>query len=241
MSYLSTKAKIVLVSASVLGLGLALGVKHTDACRLEAVSLNNAVVDDWRAELPPLTGASIANQRLDSLAGTLLARPDGFKVDMRFTGFNSLDIKTNDFAPACFLLDGTTGRLRALDRFGRLAPLPVSDPDWERPVLTNAGAGKMFERLSDPRVDGVVKQLNRLRSKHGDLYRLIEEIDFANKRCLVISVAGLSYKLKTNADGLYGSLERFAEFVTRFDPQLDEAVALDLRFDNMIVCAEGAR
>ena len=214
-------------------------VNFTNVCRLEAVTLNSEPVNDWPDRFDMLREKSLFRQPLDSLARVVLTDEGTFKVDISCSWPHTLNIRTNAFSPTCFLLDKTSGRLYGLEENGRIVPLQNAVIDWERPVLTGVKSGQWFGYCRDVRVKVVVDQLERLRNSNLNLFRLIDEIDFETTDYIQVSVSGLPYRLKARPEGLAKDLDRFIEFVTKFDPDLSEVRYLDLRFDNMIICARG--
>ncbi len=214
-------------------------VNFTDACRLETVTLNRDTIEDWQHRFDMLEQKSIFRQQLDSLANVLLADKDVFKVDLSYSWPHVLDIKTNAFAPVCFLLDKKSGKLYGLDGDARVVPLDNATIDWEHPVLTGVKAGGLFEYCEDVRVHVIVDQLERLRKSHLDFYRLVDQIDLEATSFVQISITGLPYRLKVRPQQLWDDLKRFVDFVTKFNPDLDGVCRVDLRFDDMIICARG--
>jgi len=239
MIRMSSRMKLGLVAGSVFGLALAIVVNYSSACRLREVTLDNEPVPDWPARFELLDSTSGPGQSLDDLAERLLADNNVFRVDLSWSLPHRLEIKTNRFAPACFLLNDATGRLLGVDDNGRVVPLTAPVETWERPVLTGLTVGRLFERSRDDRVEVVVHRLRQLQHDHRDLYRLIEEIDFSEPFGLTVTVSGLPYRLKVRAETLSSDIDRFAQFVTRFGIDLTEAKLLDLRFGDMVFCARG--
>ena len=84
----------------------------------------------------------------------------------------------------------------------------------------------------------IVTQLQKLKKDKPDLYRLIEEIDFGNQRFLKVAIDGLSYRLKLKAETFYSELDKFVEFVSRFNPDLEGVNLLDLRYEGMIITSK---
>jgi hypothetical protein len=214
-------------------------VNFTNVCRLEAVTLNGEPVDDWSGRYVMLQEKSLFRQPLDSLARVVLTEESIYKVDISCSWPHTLNIRTNAFSPTCFLLDKTSGRLCGLEENGRIVPLENAVTDWERPVLTGVNSGRWFDYCREGRVKVVVDQLERLRKSNLNLFRLIDEVDFETTDYVQVSVSGLAYRLKARPERLARDLDRFIEFVTKFDPDLDGVRHLDLRFDNMIICARG--
>ena len=214
-------------------------VNFTNVCRLEAVTLNGEPVNDWSGRFDMLRGKSLFRQPLDSLARIVLTDEGTFKVDISCSWPHTLNIRTNAFSPTCFLLDKTSGRLCGLEENGRVVPLENAVTDWERPVLTGVKSGRWFGYCREGRVKVVVDQLESLRKSNLNLFRLIDEVDFETTDYVQVSVSGLPYRLKARPECLARDLDRFIEFVTKFDPDLDGVRHLDLRFDNMIICDRG--
>ena len=239
MMRMSTRMKLGLVAASLIGVALTVVVNYTAACRLREVTLDDVPVRDWPQRFAMLDTRQGPGQSLDSLATRILADSGVYKVDLSWSLPHRLEISTNRFMPECFLLDNRTGRLFGVDDHGRVVPLITPVENWERPVLTGLTAGKMFERCADARVKVVVQQLRRSRDDHRDLYRLIEEIDFTDRFGLSMTVGGMPYRLKLRAETLSEDLDRFVQFITRYGVDLNEARALDFRFDKMVVCVRG--
>jgi hypothetical protein len=212
-------------------------VNFTNVCRLEAVTLNDEPFNDWPSSFDMLRKKSLFRQPLDSLARVVLADEGTFKVDISCSWPHTLNIRTNAFSPTCFLLDKTSGRLYGLEENGRIVPLQNAVTDWERPILTGVESGRWFGYCRDVRVKVIVDQLEKLRNSNLNLFRLIDEIDLETMSYVQVSVSGLPYRLKARPEGLANDLDRFIEFVTKFDPDLSGVRHLDLRFDNMIICA----
>ncbi|MEA3296677.1 MAG: hypothetical protein U9R56_02300 [candidate division Zixibacteria bacterium] len=239
MRLLSGKMKLVLVAVTVIGAGLITMVNFTDACRLEKVTFNERQVDNWPDRFRLLTTSSVFHQPLDSLARHFLSQSDIYKVDISYSMPHTLEIHTNRFTPVCFALDESSGRLKGLDNKGRLVPMPSTVEDWEHPVLTGVGTRKMFKHCNDIRAEMIIRKLVELRERHRDLYRLIDEIDFADSAFLQVLVAGLPCRLKIRAECFLSNMDRFVEFLDGFGPDLEGVTVVDLRFDNMIICAKG--
>ncbi|MCK4607606.1 MAG: hypothetical protein KAU35_09950 [candidate division Zixibacteria bacterium] len=239
MRLLSRKTMLILAAVAVLGLTLAVAADFTDACRLEQVSLDGQPLDDWQERFTMLQPESHLDQPLDSLAGLLLRKPDVFRVDLSYSTLHTLEVRTNRFTPACFVLEESTGRLRGLDSRARLVPLHFPLDNWEHPVFTRARTGEMFAQCKDGRVELMVRQLGTLRDKHRDLYRLIDEIDFGYDGYLEVTVSGLPYHLQVRAETFPADMDRFVEFVTSFGPDLRGVSIVDLRFNSMVICTGG--
>lgn len=239
MNRLSGRIKIGLVAASVVGVALVIVVNYTQACRLREVTVNDASVEDWHQRYPMLDTNRGPLQSIQSMAEKMLEDTNVYKVDLSWSLPHRLDVSTNHFTPECFLLDKKTAQLHGLDDHGRVVPLTRPVDNWERPVLTGLTVRLMFERCGDTRVEVVAQKLIQLRHKHRDLFRLIEEINFADQFGLTVTVAGLPYRLKLRAETMIEDMDRFARFITRFGVDLEEVRLMDLRFDDMIICERG--
>lgn len=239
MRIFSKRVKLLLAFAVVFTGALLGVVNFTEVCRLEAVTLNDETIDDWRRQFDMLNEKSVFRQPLDSLTQVLLAKEGIFKVDISYSWPHTLDIRTNTFAPVCFVLDKTSGMLYGLDRDGRLIPLENAALDWERPVLTGVNAGSLLGYCEDVRVKVIVDQLERLHRNRLDFYRLLDEIDFEATDYVQVSITGLPFGLKVRAEQFLEGLNRFVDFITRFNPDLEGVRRVDLRFDDMIICARG--
>jgi len=227
----------LLLAFSVVIAAVAVGViNFTNVCRLEAVTLNDELIQDWPDRFDILCKKSMFRQPLDSLAQIILTEQSTFKVNISYSWPHMLDIQTNAFSPTCLLLDKTSGRLYGLEENGRIIPLQNAVTDWELPVLTGVKGNRLFSHCKDVRVKVVVAQLEKLRKNNLNLFRLIDEIDFETKDYVQVSISGLPYRLKACPDQLSNNLAKFIDFVTNFDPDLKEVHHLDLRFDNMIIC-----
>ncbi len=67
---------------------------------------------------------------------------------------------------------------------------------------------------------------------------MIEEIDFGNRRFLKIAIDGLNYRLKVKTETFNSELNKFVDFISRFNPDLEGVKLLDLRFDGMIITSK---
>lgn len=239
MKRLSGKMKLGLVAASVVGIALVIVVDRTEVCRLREVTVNDASVTDWHLRYQMLDANRGPLQSIQAMAEKMLEDSNVYKVDLSWSLPHRLEIKTNRFTPECFLLDETTARLHGLDDRGRVVPLTRPVDNWERPVLTGLTVRAMFERCSDTRVEVVIHKLIQLRQEHRDLFRLIEEINFADQFGLTVTVAGLPYRLKLRAETMIEDVDRFARFITRFSVDLEKVRLMDLRYDDMIICERG--
>ncbi len=235
MKIVVSKVGILLLLVTVVGLAVIVLIRFTDVCRLEAVTLNSDVVDDWETEYGLSPDKTIFDQPVDSLADELLSQKGIFKVDVGYRLPHTLELRINDFEPVCFVVDKHTGKLRGLNAQAWVVSLSESITDWEHPVLSNIGAGRLYDYCDDPRVNIIVPQLMQLRRSNADLYRLLEEIDFTSKEYLNVSLAGLPYRLQVSAEGLLHQIKDFVKFLEQFHPRLEGTRVLDMRFENMII------
>ena len=241
MITLSRKRKLILLSLFLVGLSVVVIVNFTNICNLQAVTFDGEPVTKFDEKLGLEPTSPILNQPLDSLGEALLQRKGIVKVDIDYNLPNRIDIKTNRFTPVCFVLDTQTGQLRGLSHEGRVVAIPDNQTDWEHPTLTNVDAGNLYEYCPDERVQILVPQLEKLRDRHTDLYRLITEIDFGSRDELVATISGLPYKLRMSAEGFLDQIDDFLYFIERFAPDLDSTKMIDLRFDDMIVKVGGSK
>ncbi|UCD64700.1 MAG: hypothetical protein JSW34_04490 [Candidatus Zixiibacteriota bacterium] len=236
---LPKKVMWILTALTVVGVGSLTVVNYSDACLLKEVTYNRGPVDDWQNAFGLSAERSVVRQPVDSMAQALLERKSVFKVDVDYSLAGGIDITINDFEPACFLLDSASGDLYGVSHEGRVIGLRYLEFSWEHPVLTSLKAGRLHSRCEDARVTVVVEQLKLLRRENIDLHRLVDEIDFAKEDHLRLTIAGLPYRLKVRAERLFDDLGRFMEFVSRFSPDMDNVRTVDLRFDEMVICARG--
>ncbi|HSG72704.1 MAG TPA: hypothetical protein VLA12_19985, partial [Planctomycetaceae bacterium] len=94
-------------------------------------------------------------------------------------------------------------------------------------------------RPDDVRVKVVLDKLELLRLENFNLYRLMEEIDFGNASFLKVTIDGLPFRVKVRAENLIEDMNRFVEFMTRYDHDLADTKLLDVRFEKMIVASNG--
>ncbi|UCG63095.1 MAG: hypothetical protein JSV52_07375 [Candidatus Zixiibacteriota bacterium] len=232
----SRKTLLIMILTVIAGSVLLFSVSYTDACRLQEVTLNEQPIRSWEGKLALNAEKSIVRQPVDSLAGTLIAAPDIYKVDVSYELPGRIEIKTNNFEPVCFLVDAGSGELFGLTEQARVVSLQHSEFDWEHPVLTSVMAGPAYGYCHDVRVGVVVEQLERLRNVNVVLYRLISEIDFGQKSYVLVSLSGLPYRLKVRVESFREDMLEFVEFVSRFAPDLEGVTTIDMRFENMIIC-----
>jgi len=222
----------------VFGLSMIVTVHFTEACRLTTVMLNGEPVENWRGQFTMLHPTSIVSQPVGRLASALLDRNDVFKVDVSYRLPGELDIRTNAFEPACYVVGQESGKLFGLTRYGRLISIDRDRLDWERPVFTGLVTGDLHTFCRDPRVKVTIDQLTVLRDERPDMYRLLDELDFGEPNYLRASISGLPFLLLVRSDRLVDDLDRFIEFAQRFQPDLAGVYRIDLRYDDMVICAQ---
>jgi len=175
----------------------------------------------------------------DSVAMQLLDKRGVYKVDMQFALPGQLHINTNNFAPMALLLCENSGRMYGLNEDARVVPLARATIDWASPVIIGTRAPSMFNYCTDPRLKEVCRQLDRVRERHIDLYRLIDEIDFSDRTSLTVNLSGLDSKVRLRADRFYSDMQRFLEFGKSLAMKDDRIELVDLCFDDMVVCRKG--
>ncbi|MBN1211818.1 MAG: hypothetical protein JXA92_04510 [candidate division Zixibacteria bacterium] len=232
---MTVKIKAAMLVFIALGFALAVVVNLTDVCRLEAVALDGRDVDGWDKKYGLDEHGTVFSQPLDNLALQLLGRRDIARVEIDYHLPDGLEITTNDFEPVCFVVSRYGGRLYGLDEQARVISLDRGNINWEHPCLTNVKVSRLFEMCGDYRVNLVVSQLEELRRQHLDLYRLVNEIDFESDHFLLVSVSGLSFRLKVKAESFLRQFNVFIRFLESFNTHLDSVRVVDLRFDDMII------
>jgi len=233
------KIKISLAVFILLGVIGLIALNYTGIFKLEIVTVNASVVEIDNSSFQLISGQSVIRQPLDSLANKLLKKNNIYKVNIDYELPNEIDIKINHFQPECFVLDRITETVYGLNDCGRVIPLENAEYSWNNPIFTSVAVGRIFDHCNDFRVCQVVTQLIELRNRNLELYRLIDEIDFGNSGYLKVSVDGLPYRLKVRSHNFLNDINRFVEFVSRFQPDLDGVRLMDLCFDDMIVCSKG--
>lgn len=235
------RTQLAVIAGAVIGVAMLSIVNLSEACRLKAVVLNDRSLEDWSEQLGLRPDRALLSQPTARAASSLLSRSDVFKVDIEYVWPDRLEIATNRFTPLVCLLDQSTGRLFGCDKNARIVALDPPVADWERPVITGLESGPLHSLCSDARVRILIDQLETLRDEKLDLYRLIEEIDLSDRYHIVVSLAGLPYRLKMFADQLLDGIDGSVEFVTSFDADMEGVRLLDVRFDDMVICSEGRR
>lgn len=229
------KMKLVLFGIIFCGFVIMTVINYTDACRLEEVTLNNNVIQNWDKTYGLHSDKSILSQPLDSLAKVLLSRSSVYKIDIKYSMFNKIEIKTNNFEPVCFILDRFTQKIYGITKNSRIINLENCKFSWDNPVLTSVAFNNIYDYCLDKRVDVIIPRLIKLKKENPDLYRLIEEIDFGNRRFLKVAVDGLNYRLKVRTEYFKEEMDKFVDFISRFDTDLENVNLIDLRFKDMII------
>ena len=235
---LTKRLKILIMAISVFGVAFLSVVNFTDACRLNDVSYNSTEVENFTERFGLIPSSILTKQPVDSLVLNLLSKRNIYKVDIEYDLPGQIIIKTNNFNPACFVVDKYTGKLYGINETARVVELSGCSVDWESPVFTTVGVKRLFDYCEDIRVNVVMEQLEKLRNTNMDLYRLVEEIDFGNSTFLKVSISGLNYRLKLRAETFLNDINKFVEFVSRYTPDLEGVKLLDLRYEEMIICSQ---
>ena len=235
------KIKLMIAAIFIMGVGFFIVVNYTDACHLENVVINNKSLEDWSEQFGLKENQALVKCPVDSIARVLLAKEKIFKVDVEYNLPNELEIKTNNFTPVCFVIGQESGKMFGLDRAGRLVGLEHADIDWEQPIFTGVKTGDLFTYCNDYRVPVAINQLEEIRKKHIDIFRLVDEIDFSNPGYLNATLSGLDIDLWVRADMLLEDLNRMIDFIHKYDTDISTLTHLDLRYEDMIICAEGKK
>ncbi len=234
----SRKISFLLFGSMAAGIAAFAVVNFSDACHLKQVRLNGAVVEDWPERWQLLPQHSLFDQPVDSLATCLLRDREVLKVEMDIKLPHTLEIHTNRFDPICFVHDPQTGEILGLNREVCLIPLDPDMVDWERPLLVGMDDCRLYQRQSHPRYTLLCDRLDRLARRHMDLFRLIEELDVTHPGHVSVRLAGLPFNLRMRVERLDEDLQRFVEFMEQFNPDLNDVRYVDLRFEEMIICAK---
>jgi hypothetical protein len=235
MIVLSHKFRLILLAVVVLGAGLVFSLEVADWQKIEAVSLDGAPVEDWEDRLGLKAEQSVLEQPLSKVAARLLEDSRTARVDIDIDLPATLEIETNRFDPVCLVLDKSSGRLFGLNQQGRVLPLDSDHDNWEQPVVTGVITNGVFDLCDDPRVPLLVNQLDRLADDNVDLFRLIDEVDLTSTEYATLTVSGLPFRLRVSATTLHAQLNRFVSFLENYQPEVDSARMIDLRYANMII------
>jgi hypothetical protein len=235
VNLLNRKIRLYLLSVTVLGLGLYALLDLTGWQRLQAVTLDGIELKDWSRRLELDTAGRTLEQPLEEIAARLLKDKKTAQVSIKYALPDRLQIETNRFDPICFVLDKQSGRLFGMDGLGRSVPLNSSPSDWERPVITGTWSKRLFELCEDPRAALISPQLVRLADENAELFRLVDEIDLSSPQYAVVTLAGLRYQLRVNADRFYDEMIGYIDFLQKYRPEMAETKLLDMRFANMVI------
>ncbi|MGH8014785.1 MAG: cell division protein FtsQ/DivIB [Candidatus Zixiibacteriota bacterium] len=210
-------------------------IKFTEVCNLQAVTINGKTPDQWDKKTPLIKDKSILRQPLDEFVLSSFANDQTLKLDFRYDWPHTLNVKVNSISPDCLLLDKYTSTLFGLDKSGAVLPLSPDLIDWERPVFTGVGVNKLYQLPQDIRVHAVVNALAETKSQKLNFYRLIEQIDFDSPDFLEVRIAGCPQIVRLRAEFFYEDINRYIDFVARFQPQLDGVKVIDLRQNGQII------
>ena len=210
-------------------------VGFTEVCTLRAVTVDGQSVEKWNKKSPLEADKSILRQPLKDFVKNLLADDKTLKLDYKYSWPHTLNVKLNSISPDCLLLDRNSATLYGVDEKARVLPLQPEFVDWERPVLTGISVRKVYQCPTDIRLRKVLPALDKLRSEKTNFYRLIEQVDFASKDFVEITVAGHEHTVKVRAECFYDDILRYVDFVARYQPQLEGIKVIDLRQDGQIV------
>ena len=232
---MNRKIRLYLLSVVALGLAAWVVLDLTGWQRLEAVTLDGKVLEDWPSKLALDSTGRTLEQPLSVIAEKLLEDRRTARVEISYDLPNQLEIETNRFEPICFVLDRSSSRLAGIERSGRVVPLKKDCLDWERPVIVGVEADRMFEPCDDPRVALLISRLAQLAEDNTALYRLIDEVDLSADDYGVVTLAGLGFRLKVTAERFYGEMTEFIDFVQKYHPDLTGTRLLDMRFANLVI------
>ncbi|MBD3257867.1 hypothetical protein GF377_05490 [candidate division GN15 bacterium] len=233
--FLSAKTRWILLAVTLIGIAVMGVMEFSSWHQLEAVTLDGEPVENWDEALGLQRGRSILEQPVEHVAAEMLQDTAVVRVDVSYALPDRIDITTNRFTPVCYALDAESGRMYGLNHQGRFVPLKGERQDWEHPILTGITASGLYELARDSRVSLVIPQLRDLADDNVDLYRLIDEIDLHSENYTLVTLSGLTYRLKMHAADLHQQISTFIRSVERYPMEIDEARLIDLRFDNLIV------
>ena len=238
MIQISKKTRLFFYAIAI-SMALAVAViSFTDVSTIEAVSLSGTVVKGWAEKYNLKKNTSVLNQPYDKLAEEMLRPDSALKVEISFSWPHTLKLELNSITPCCLLLGQENGRIFGLDKSCRVIPLAETAVDWERPLFTGIDKIKLYEVCSDSRVKRVLNDLEKLRVENINFYRLIEQIDFEKDNRIEIMVSGLDHKVWVSADRTLGDLNRYLEFITGFELDLENIKLIDMRLEEMVITRE---
>jgi hypothetical protein len=232
---MNRKVKIT-ICLSVLGmLSFVAVIRFTEVCTLEAVTINGENIDKWEKKSPFVPNQSILRQPFAAFVESSLANEQTLKLDYRYSWPHTLNVRVNSISPDCILLDKLSSTFFGLNENGRVLPFTPELVDWERPIVTGLSVRKLYQDLSDIRVRKVLAALRKVQSDRINFYRLIEQIDFAAKDYVEVTIAGQGHTVRLRAEFFYDDINRYLDFVARFHPELQGIRVIDLRQDGQIV------
>ncbi len=232
---LSKKMKISFLGCIVTAVTLLVVVNFTDAFQLQSIYLNSEEIQNWHEDFD---STNVINLSLEQTANTMLDKNGIYKVDLKVDLPNNIEIISNDFDAVCYMVDKNSGKIYGLDKDARLISLKNQFNDWELPIITGVAAGKLYHRINDTKIAILAGKINLLREKHNDLYRILEEIDVSNEKYLKVYPAGLPYYLKIRLEKFNYDLDRFVDFIGKYDLVLDEINQINFCCDDMVICRE---
>ncbi|MCH9025269.1 MAG: hypothetical protein IH931_08040 [candidate division Zixibacteria bacterium] len=213
-------------------------ISFTDVSTIEAVSLSGTVVKGWTEKYNLKKNTSVLYQPYEKLTEQMLRPDSALQVEISFSWPHTLNLQLNSITPCCLLLDKKNGRIFGLDKNCRVVPLAETTVDWERPLFTGIEKIKLYEVCSVSRVRRVLDALEKLRVENINFYRLIEQIDFGKDNRIEIMVSGLDHKVWVSADRTLGDLNRYLEFISGFELDLENIRLIDMRLEEMVITRE---
>ncbi len=207
----------------------------TEVCTLQAMTINGENVDNWEKKSPLVPNQSILRQPLAAFEESSFANDQTLKLDYRYSWPHTLNVRLNSISPDCMVLDKFSSTFFGLDEYGRALPFKSELVDWERPIVTGVGVRKLYQNLADIRVPKVLAALGKVKSDRMNFYRLIEQIDFASKDYVEVTIAGQGHVVRLRAGCFYDDINRYLDFAARFHPELEGIKIIDLRQDGQII------
>lgn len=241
MDRITSKIRIFLISFSAFSLVLLLSVNFTDAVQLENVYLNHIKIENWQSVYSVLEKKSIVKQNANSLAELLLKKKKVHKIEVKKVFPNSFSLSTNQFIPVAFLFDKKRSKLVGIDKNLRVFPLEDIEVDWELPVIVGVSVGRMYKKCEDLKAEKLIEQFEIMSRENIDLLRMIEEINVDKRMRATLRLSGMKMKIIVPVNRLYEKTQRFIEFLTRFDTDLDQVKTINLCYGDLIVTSRGKR
>lgn len=226
---------ISLALATVFGLTLISLIEFGELCDLEAVTLDGAPVSDWETRYALNPKRPLVDQPTDDLTRDLMRRRGVARIELAYTLPHQLEIRTNQFAAACFAVDQVNGTMRGLTAEGRIIELPDRPDDWQHPILTGVSLGALHQRCRDLRVLQVIPELIALHAVDTVSYRLLREIDFSSPDYLEATFDDLAAQVRVSHFNLAEELRSFRSFYQGVIPSQDSGRIFDARHEGTIV------